>query len=122
MKSLLLGLTTLLSVSSFGETYVCAIDGTDKTISFGIAKELPTQDGWDVSGIYKLSVQTTELPFAEHSEEGLVNIGDVFFTYKSATSDIEFSMYLDEDEPVAFKLNGSDYTFSSCRYYDFNQD
>ena len=121
MKSLLLIILLASNLSAFAETYICEVEGTDQTISFGLKKELPALDGWDTRGIYKLSIHTTELAFADHEEEGIVNTGDVYFSYESKTTGLKFSMYLDENESVDFTLKGKKYSFSDCQYYDFNQ-
>lgn len=129
MKEVLL-LALLVSFGIQAETYVCEIENTDQTLTFGFVSDLPevcegvgTEDEfcWDKAAQFKLSIQTTELPFPSHVEYGMALEDDVYFQYTSNSSDIKFNMYLDENESVEFTLNGKKLSFSNCRYYDFNQ-
>lgn len=121
MKKTIIATALIFSSLTFAETYVCEVKNTDETVTFGFVKELKNEDGWDRVSQFKLSLQTTELPFPNHVEYGTVKEGDVWFTYASETTDIEFGMYMDENEEVSFTLKGKEYVFSNCNYYDFNQ-
>ena len=118
---LILVLITLASLSVNAETYVCDVIETNQTITFGLVESLPTQPDWDSTGRFKLSLQTTELPFPDYVEEGIANEADVWFTYDSLNSDISFGMYLDDNDPVKFKFKGIQLSFNNCRWYEFNQ-
>lgn len=111
----------LITGSLYAETYVCDVLNSDETVTFGFVKELRNIPGWDSVSQFKLSIQTTELPFPSHVEYGTVKQGDVWFRYISESSEINFGMYLDENEEVSFTLKGKEYTFSNCNYYDFDQ-
>jgi|GEM_PF-3295805 len=111
----------VINLTVNAETYVCDIIETNQTITFGKVKLLPTTPDWDQTAQFKLSIQTTELPFPDHVEQGIANEADVYFTYDSLSSDISFAMYLDENEAVKFKFKGIGLSFKDCRYYDFDQ-
>lgn len=130
MKKSLLSLIILMAQTPvLAETYICQVHGTDQTITFGSVSELPTacetdEDGefcWDRTSRFKLSLQTTELPFPDYVEYGTAFESDVYFRYISETSDMTFEMYLDENEPTEFTLNGKELVFSDCKYYNFGQ-
>lgn len=124
MKNVLFTLLSFLFLTNtniHAETYICEVLGEDITLTFGKLYDMDNEQNWDRVAKFKLSLTRTGLPFTGYEETGVVKEGDVYFHYKSDSSEIEFNMYLDENEVTRFTFKGEEMKFTNCEWYEFDQ-
>ena len=103
------------------ESYLCYSDQIDKTVLLKQISDYEdyTQDDWEQTARYKISIQTTELAFPDFVSEGKALNADVFFTYQADSlyggQEVSFNMYLDELDESSLSIGDRRFDYECNR-------